>query len=51
MVLELMEGGELFDQIRKKISFTEKEASEITKQVSDCILCGNICSVCKCLLQ
>ena len=33
MVMELMEGGELFDRIRHKISFTEKEASEITRQV------------------
>ncbi|XP_065682439.1 MAP kinase-activated protein kinase 5 isoform X1 [Hydra vulgaris] len=37
MVLELMEGGELFDQIRKKISFTEMEASDITKQVASAI--------------
>ena len=34
MVLEMMQGGELFDRIRKKISFTEKEASEITSQVT-----------------
>ena len=33
MVLEMMKGGELFDRIRKKISFTEKEASDITMQV------------------
>lgn len=29
----MMQGGELFDRIRKKISFTENEASEITRQV------------------
>ena len=34
MLLEMMQGGELFDRIRKKISFTEKEASEITSQVT-----------------
>ena len=34
MVLEMMKGGELFDRIRKKISFTEKEASDITMQVT-----------------
>ncbi len=33
MVMELMEGGQLFERIRKKVSFTEKEACEITKQV------------------
>ena len=33
MVMEFMEGGELFERIRKKVSFTEKEACEITKQV------------------
>ena len=33
MVMELMEGGELFERIRKKVSFTEKEACDITKQV------------------
>eukprot|EP00794_Sanderia_malayensis_P014197 gene14197-15678_t len=34
MVLELMEGGELFERIRRKVSFTEKEACEITKQIA-----------------
>ena len=34
MVMEFMEGGELFERIRKRVSFTEKEACEITKQVS-----------------
>ena len=40
MVMEFMEGGELFERIRKRVSFTEKEACEITKQVflSDFIL-------------
>ena len=33
MVLEIMRGGELFDRIRRKISFTENEASDITRQV------------------
>ena len=33
MVMEFMEGGELFERIRKRVSFTEKEACEITKQV------------------
>lgn len=32
----MMQGGELFDRIRKKISFTENEASDITRQVSTC---------------
>ncbi|XP_057295950.1 MAP kinase-activated protein kinase 5-like [Hydractinia symbiolongicarpus] len=34
VILDMMKGGELFDRIRKKISFTEKEASEITRQVA-----------------
>ena len=33
MVMEFMEGGELFERIRKRVSFTEKEACDITKQV------------------
>lgn len=34
MVLELMEGGELFDRISQKSKFTEKEASSISKQIA-----------------
>ena len=37
MILDLMDGGELFDRIRKKIAFTEKEASEITRQVASAL--------------
>ncbi|XP_066927972.1 MAP kinase-activated protein kinase 5-like [Clytia hemisphaerica] len=37
MVLEMCRGGELFDRIRKKISFTEKEASDITMQVASAL--------------
>jgi len=37
VILEMMQGGELFDRIRKKISFTEKEASEITTQVASAL--------------
>ena len=41
MVMEFMEGGELFERIRKKVSFTEKEACEITKQVIN-VVCRDI---------
>ena len=34
LVMELMEGGELFEYITKRCSFTEREASEILKQVA-----------------
>ena len=33
MVLELLTGGELFDRIVAKGSYSEKEASEVTKSV------------------
>ena len=33
MVMELMQGGELFDLIRTKRRFTEKEAINFTRQV------------------
>ena len=32
--MELMEGGELFELVRTKRRFTEKEAVHFTKQVS-----------------
>lgn len=34
LVMELMEGGELFEYIRSKKSFTEQEASRILRQIS-----------------
>ena len=34
MVMDLMEGGELFELVRSKRRFTEKEAVNFTKQVS-----------------
>ena len=34
MVLELLTGGELFDRIVKKGSYSEKEASEVVKSVT-----------------
>jgi len=34
MVLELLTGGELFDRIVRKGSYSEKEASEVTKSVT-----------------
>ena len=34
LVMELMEGGELFEYITKRHNFTEREASEILKQVA-----------------
>lgn len=37
MVLELLEGGELFDSILAKGSYSEKEASEVTRSVVDAI--------------
>ena len=33
MVMELMEGGELFELVRTKRRFTENEAVNFTKQV------------------
>ena len=33
MVMELMKGGELFELVRTKRRFTEKEAVNFTKQV------------------
>lgn len=33
MVMELMEGGELFERIRNHVRFTEKEAREVARQV------------------
>ena len=33
MVMELMEGGELFELVRTKRRFTEKQAVNFTKQV------------------
>lgn len=40
LVMELMEGGELFEYITKKQHFTEKEASTILKQIA---LAVNFC--------
>ncbi|XP_062511629.1 MAP kinase-activated protein kinase 5-like [Corticium candelabrum] len=37
LVLELMEGGELFDRISRKTKFTEKEASSISKQIAEAV--------------
>ncbi|XP_032234097.2 MAP kinase-activated protein kinase 5-like isoform X2 [Nematostella vectensis] len=37
LVLELMEGGELFEQIRKKRRFTEKEAMKFTKEIAQAL--------------
>ena len=37
MVLELMEGGELFDRLVAVKHFTEQQARRIMKQVSSCL--------------
>ena len=37
LVMELMEGGELFDQILEKENFTENEAREATKTMIEAI--------------
>jgi calcium/calmodulin-dependent protein kinase I len=37
LVLELVEGGELFDRIVNKGSFTERDASRITRQMSSAV--------------
>ena len=34
LIMELMEGGELFEKIRNHVRFTEKEAREVAKQVT-----------------
>lgn len=37
LVMELMEGGELFEYITRRRNFTEREASEILKQVAQAV--------------
>jgi len=37
LVMELMQGGELFDQILEKEHFSEYEAREATKSIIDAI--------------
>ena len=37
LVMELMQGGELFEYITKKQHFTEKEASQILKQIAHAV--------------
>ena len=37
LVLELLEGGELFDRIVEKENYSEKEASEAIKPIVDTI--------------
>lgn len=37
LVLEIMEGGELFDRIVEKENYSEKEASETIRPIVDCI--------------
>lgn len=37
LVMELMEGGELFDRIVEKESYSEKEAAETIKPIVDAI--------------
>lgn len=37
LVMELMVGGELFDRIIKKRSFTEKEARDVTRCMLDAL--------------
>lgn len=37
LVMELMEGGELFDQILKKDQFSEEEARSATKAIIEAI--------------
>ena len=37
LVMELMEGGELFDQILEKEVFSEAEARDATKAIVDAI--------------
>lgn len=37
MVLEYMEGGELFDRIVKKVSYSEREARDVMKQIVSAI--------------
>ena len=36
LVLELLEGGELFDRIVEKTSYTENEARDLSKILSSC---------------
>jgi len=37
IVMELMEGGELYEEIVKRKTFTEKDASEITRQLCEAL--------------
>jgi len=37
IVMELMEGGELYDEIVKRKTFTEKDAAEITRQLCEAL--------------
>jgi len=38
IVMELMEGGELYEEIVKRKTFTEKDAAEITRQLCEALL-------------
>jgi len=39
MVLEMMTGGELFDRIVEKETYSEKEAADVIKPIVDAIRC------------
>jgi calcium/calmodulin-dependent protein kinase I len=42
MVLEMMTGGELFDRIVEKETYSEKEAADVIKPIVDAIRCKMI---------
>jgi calcium/calmodulin-dependent protein kinase I len=46
LVLELMTGGELFDRIVEKESYSEKEAANILRPIVDAIRCFYLISLC-----
>lgn len=46
MVMELMTGGELFDRIVEKESYTEKEAADVIRPIVDAVRYCHSMEVC-----
>jgi serine/threonine protein kinase len=45
-VLELIEGGELFDRIQKKDHYTERDARVIMTQLANAMACAHMRNIC-----